>query len=274
MSKESHSFSVDVACKVGAHGAILLQHLLFLQRASTSDGQDISETWVRRSIASMRQTYPYMTDKEIRGETERLERAGYILSKIDNKDRFDRARSYQISRNGLDLLGVKERANAFDKRANGILQNGESHLTKGQMLIGNCTSFISSFVEEEPPQNSPSSSTNQNFTLEAKSTHDRRTSPAPPPDAGSSVDIEAEIQKMSSDPLFRETFSLVRKIPAAKFDPFLAEFRLEAKGTGAIYWRTKEIRDHFLNWAARRAQIAQTRAQQNPSGLPSNMVIL
>jgi DNA-binding PadR family transcriptional regulator len=135
--KDSHSFSVAVAVEVGVNEAILLQHLVFLQKSNCPPDGDFSKVWVRRSAKSLQITYPYFSQKELIGALGRLEKSGNIESQINNESAYDRAKSYRTTEQGLVLLGEI----AFDKRANDIAQKGKSRfdkranqdLTKGQM---------------------------------------------------------------------------------------------------------------------------------------------
>lgn len=121
MSKESHSFSPSVAEVVGVNCALILQHLMFLQKDNLKNGQDWKKVWVTRSAKALTTTYSYLSAKEIRGALDRLEGGEYIFSKIDNKTPGDRSKSFILTQIGLDLMGIP-----FDKRENG-------HLTKSQM---------------------------------------------------------------------------------------------------------------------------------------------
>ena len=85
MSKESHSFSPSVAEVVGVNCALILQHLMFLQKDNLKNGQDWKKVWVTRSAQALTTTYSYLSAKEIRGALDRLEGGEYIFSKIDNK---------------------------------------------------------------------------------------------------------------------------------------------------------------------------------------------
>lgn len=182
MSKESHSFSVSVACQVGVNSAIMLQHFIFLQRFSP-DG------WVKKSAKAIQETYPYLTEKEIRGSIERLCKDGHIFSKIENAIKADRTKSFFVSESGHKLYdtepfdkranGVTERANGFDKKAN-------DNFPKGQMLIKEDCIINSSFVGGDAP--TPDGET---FSLNAPF----REVPAGPQPAGQGRAMSHALQK-------------------------------------------------------------------------------
>jgi len=131
---ESHSFSVELAVKIGLNKAIILSHLVFLQKNFTKEGEDWTKTKIRRTIKTMQDIYPYLTKKEIRGALDKMEDDGILLSEIDNQNKFDRTKSYVLGSEGVLVLGIDlgqfdltKGQMPFDKRAN-------VHLTKGQML--------------------------------------------------------------------------------------------------------------------------------------------
>lgn len=186
MSKDSHSFSVSVACEVGVPGAILLQHLCFLQKANVSSGENWQEKWVKRSAASIAKTYPYWSAKQVSAICDNLEKHGYIFSRIQNATKTDRAKSYLLTAKGLHLMGeipFAQMENGFSKKGNANAEMENDILPNGGMLIKvDCTSFIPSFVEEEKPASRfSSSSENEKSNLEAKKEKTPPPSSAPPP---------------------------------------------------------------------------------------------
>ena len=164
-NKDNHGFSVVVAQEIGVNRAIMLQHFKHLQIAFLDKEKSAKDVWVKRSRRALSETYPYFTEKEIRGCLDRLERDEYIRAKVDNALNYDRTKSYQLDKKGWDLMGdpaSDKRANrkekASDKRANGFDERANDNLTKGPMNIGSCSSVVTSFVEGErtPPAHNPS----------------------------------------------------------------------------------------------------------------------
>lgn len=134
MATESHSFNVELAEKIGLKEAIILSHINFLQKNFCPDGDIPHQYKIRRTTKAMASVYSYLTPKEIRGALDRLEKDGYLIADIDNENKFDRAKSYSISSEGAEILGVNPHLTKgqipFDKRAN-------VQVTKGQMLNDN-----------------------------------------------------------------------------------------------------------------------------------------
>lgn len=147
MSKESHSFSVSVACEVGVNCSIILQHFIFLQRFSP-DG------WVKKPAKAIKETYQYMTEKEIRGAIDRLCRDGYVFDKIENAVKADRTKSFFVTDSGHKLYGTEpfdKKANGVPKRANGFDERANDNFPKGQMLIKEDCIVNSSIVGGSAP---------------------------------------------------------------------------------------------------------------------------
>ena len=148
MSKESHQFSTDAAKKVGVNAAIIFGHLIFLHKANLNraDSWDGFRYWIKKTARAFEAMYPYLSQKEIRGALDRLQKDGYILSVAGlSENKFDRAKSFSIEKSGFDLYEIEEQERhvfTCDKRANGRLPKGKSDVTqranqmlpKGQML--------------------------------------------------------------------------------------------------------------------------------------------
>jgi len=148
MSKESHQFSTDAAKKVGVNAAIIFGHLIFLHKANLNraDSWDGFRYWIKKTARAFEAMYPYLSQKEIRGALDRLQKDGYILSVAGlSENKFDRAKSFSIEQSGFDLYEIEDNERhvfTCDKRANGRLPKGKSDVTqranqmlpKGQML--------------------------------------------------------------------------------------------------------------------------------------------
>lgn len=239
MSKLSHSFSVSVACILGINKAIILQHLLFLQDSSP-DG------WVRKSNAAMRETYPYLTAKQVRTALDQMERDEILMSKIENANLGDRTKSYFVTEVGAQIYGLKP----FAERANAMCQKGKSevaeranvHLPKGQMLYrynidnsykssNNKEAEVSTLKTETPKQPLPPNS-------------------APPP-SPRGYGFEAWIDNLTEDYRVKESFTLTYKIPAAQFEDYLQRFTALARTQPETYNRQSDVSRHFLNWSSK-----------------------
>lgn len=81
------------------------------------------------------------------------------------------------------------------------------------------------------------------------------------------VNIGEEIERLKTDELAKETFTLSRKIPSNLYADYVEAFGKEIGGTGETYQNTPAFRKHFFNWSGTRWEIAQKRkTQQNGKG--------
>lgn len=209
MSKESHSFSVEVACKIGVVRAIILQHLIFLQRSAPNG-------WVKKSARAMAETYPYLTEKQIRGAVDAMESDGLLMSSINNERMEDRTKSYFVTKDGHRVYGT----DPFALLSDGVPKRGNGMYPKSQMDNGSYSFFTSSSCAEQIKKN----------------------------------------------PLVRDNFSLVYKLPAAKFDDYLAAWISDTTAKEEKYNNLKEALTHFYNFSSKRHQIETRKPQQFNKG--------
>lgn len=230
-SKESHSFSVFVACQIGIHGAIVLQHLIFLQRLST-DG------WVKKSNKAMLEIYPYIKPKELRNVLDRFERDGITVSKIENALPADRTKSYHVTNFGLKIYGIEpfaQTANGMPETANPFAQRANDNVPKGQMLIKEYCSVNSSFVSEDAPAKNENLSTPNTPIARGENMPGRA-------DAG--PDWGGFPKANTSDELQSELSRIYRLYPQ--------EWRNTKEATPAQTWpddKIKAVVSNFCDWA-------------------------
>lgn len=264
MSKLSHSFSVEVACSIGIEGAIILQHILFLQ-GSTEDG------WVKRSRAAMATTYPYLTDKQIRGALDRLERDGYLLSKIENKISSDRTKSFLVTKKGHELYGISHWPKGpmqYDKRANDNVPKGPMH-TKVDIISPYSYSHTTRARENDEIEI-------QSIEAETAVTPSRPAQnpptppvPAAPPAPGPwQPDADKESEALLADELCRERFFKQCRIPIDKYDSYVRLFALKVKSEEKRHSNRTDYRSHFFNWAT----VEYAREQNQPGNGNRKMV--
>jgi hypothetical protein len=94
--RESHSFDVELATILGLNEAIILSHIKFLQKNFAKDGEPFWLLPIKRTVKKLNEIYPYLSEKEIRGALDRLEKNEYLLSDINNENNFDRTKSYVL----------------------------------------------------------------------------------------------------------------------------------------------------------------------------------
>lgn len=124
---QNHSFSVELACKVGIEGAVILQHFHFLQQEkSANEKKPIEGIFVKRSVEALTKTYPYFTAKVLKRIISNLESDGHLFSRIQNDNSYDRSKSYTLSTEMLSFFGV----DAKYYLVNTIVPNGKIENTK------------------------------------------------------------------------------------------------------------------------------------------------
>ncbi len=266
MSKDNHSFSVSVAIEVGIPGALLLQHLLFLQKSLAKSGNAWQKAWVKRSAKALTETYPYWSGKQISAALVTLEGRGLIASKIDNEQKGDRSKSFILTTSGLKLMGqpFAEMENGhfpkeqmpFAEMENDICRNGKS-------IKVDYTDYTEKVVVEKE------TTTTENGTSPVEAEKEKKEKlAAPAPATGPAVDIETELERLRADERARENFSMTRKIPAVKFEAYVDAFKLEVSSTQETYWKVADFRRHFFNWSGTRYEI-ECKNQSKPGASPA-----
>lgn len=95
---KEHTFNIEVATHVGVNAAIMLHYLTYwceYNRAKRQNYQD-GYYWTFNSIRTLSELIPYLSEKQIRSSISILEKNGYIISAIYNKDRYDRTKWYTV----------------------------------------------------------------------------------------------------------------------------------------------------------------------------------
>ena len=130
---QNHSFSVELACKVGVEGAILLGHFYFLQlEKAGNEKQGIEGVFVKRSVEALTRTYPYFTVKVLKRIIANLEEGGYLFSRIKNENSYDRSKSYTLSSEALEIFNI----NRTVKQEPTIVPNGQMENSKQANDLG------------------------------------------------------------------------------------------------------------------------------------------
>lgn len=124
LNYDSHCFNVELATIVGLREAIVLQHIWYWVHHNSVNEEMYKDgnIWTFTSRKKMNETFPYLSEKMIRGATERLEADGYIKIGEYNKKSYNKTIWYTLTEKGYNLYGttLKEVTAPFDKRANGF----------------------------------------------------------------------------------------------------------------------------------------------------------
>lgn len=118
----THSFNVELARRIGMDNAVILQHIHYwcsqnrkgkrnshgLEFTVMKDGCENTESrifyWTYSTVAEYAETFPYLTEKQIRRILSYLEDNGLLYTGIFNKNCYDRTKWYTVSPKGIQLL--------------------------------------------------------------------------------------------------------------------------------------------------------------------------
>ena len=89
----NHSFSVEIANKIGIFPAVVFEHLRFLCAKNAADGRYYFDGryWDHSSPRAMSKLYPYASEKTIRRAVDKLISSGLVVKGNFNPDPFDRS---------------------------------------------------------------------------------------------------------------------------------------------------------------------------------------
>ena len=134
MKYSTHSFSVELATKIGLRESIILQHLYWWHQHNASvrslcfDGR----VWFFLSRAKIREAFPYLSDKVVRNILGNLIDSGLILKdhKGTGQNQLDRTNWYALTDDALWLFEC-------DERANPLAQEGQCIGPRGPIVNNN-----------------------------------------------------------------------------------------------------------------------------------------
>lgn len=97
-----------LAEKIGVNQAIMLSNIqqLMLEASALNAERIDGSIWIKKTVVEFQDRYKYFTTRQIRTILENLEKVGYIESKIFNEDKFDKTKSYTITKDGMIALST------------------------------------------------------------------------------------------------------------------------------------------------------------------------
>ena len=101
-----HSFSVELATKLGVEKAIILNRLWFWHEGNKSNGQNYhkGEYWITDVVKRLDLMLPYFSKKKIYNLLESLERDDLIKSGHFSKNKFDRTKQYALTEKSINMF--------------------------------------------------------------------------------------------------------------------------------------------------------------------------
>lgn len=125
MSADCHSFNVELATMVGLTEAILLQHFYFWhQRAcNLPDMHREGRVWFFRSVAEMREVFPYLSDGNVRTAIQHLIDRGLVVKGDFSEKSMYKATWYSLDDSAIRIFHLSKSQSPFVESQNGF---GES----------------------------------------------------------------------------------------------------------------------------------------------------
>lgn len=150
-----HSFDVEIAKEYGIESAIILKHLSFwIQKNMACEKHCFNGIyWTYSSVKAFRELFPYMGEKQIRNNIDKLKKAGLIIVGEFNKSAYDRTKWYAITDAGWDLLHHKpldlsKGQMSFGERANGNVERTNRSEQKDEPIPDIITDIITDIIPD------------------------------------------------------------------------------------------------------------------------------
>ena len=132
-SFNTHSFSVELATKIGLREAIILQHFYWWYehnesiKAMNIDGH----VWFYLSTAKIQEVYPYLSTQAVKTIVGHLIDEGYLVKdhKGEGQDKFDRTTWYSLTDKAIQLFHLPISTNGdaeISHKVNNIVVNNIS----------------------------------------------------------------------------------------------------------------------------------------------------
>ena len=122
MSYNTHCFNVELAKLIGLAEAIVLQHFYFWhQRArNLPDMNREGRVWFYRSVAEMRDVFPYLSDANVRTAIQHLVDRGLVTKGDFSEKSMYKATWYSLNDSAIRVFDLAESTNPFIDSTNGF----------------------------------------------------------------------------------------------------------------------------------------------------------
>lgn len=131
---DRHTFSTELAAKLGVHAAIVFHYMAYwvyenaINKRNFKDGK----YWTYNSIAAIQTHFYYMSAKTITRAIEKLVDAGYIESGCYNQDPYDRTKWYTLTDDAMKIYPI----NDFLNKGRPLRQNDQNDYPKRENPLG------------------------------------------------------------------------------------------------------------------------------------------
>ena len=95
----------ELAVAIGLAEAIILQQIHYWLEINRREERNFRDgyTWTYNSVAEWQKQFPFYTTKTIQRTITKLENQGILISKLYNKENFDRTKWYRIDYAALEI---------------------------------------------------------------------------------------------------------------------------------------------------------------------------
>lgn len=136
MSADSHSFNVELATMLGLTEAIVLQHFHFWhQRAQhLPDMHREGRVWFFRSVAEMREVFPYLSDANVRTAIQHLIDRGLVTKGNYSSESMNKATWYSLNDSAIQFFHFSNPANPFTESTNPFAESTNAFAESGKSI--------------------------------------------------------------------------------------------------------------------------------------------
>lgn len=125
MSADSHSFNVQLATVVGLTEALLLQHFYwwYLHARNLPDMHREGRVWFFRSVAEIREQFPYLSDGNVRTAIQHLVDRGLVVKGDYSSSSMYKATWYSLNDAAIRLFDLSNPQSPFIESQNGFRES-------------------------------------------------------------------------------------------------------------------------------------------------------
>ena len=128
MGADSHCFNVELATRIGLAESIVLQHFFWWWQHNKNTPEMFRDgrVWFFRSVAEMREVFPYLSDANVRTAIKHLCDAGLAVKGDFPNASMNRSTWYSLTDLGIRQFHLAESANPFVDSTNALFDSGKS----------------------------------------------------------------------------------------------------------------------------------------------------
>lgn len=121
----THSFSVEIAAKLGLNAAILLDNLGFWIAKNEANNVNFRDGnyWTFNSMKAFATLFPYMTKRQIEFALKKLKDEGLIVTANYNEQKYDRTLWYALTEKGKSI------SHGCEMEVTPVLNGNHTHVT-------------------------------------------------------------------------------------------------------------------------------------------------